>query len=82
MEYDLEEEGLYELVCLYKLLLALDGAKSESKIVLDLREFDFLDEPLKESKTHFVNKVTCYRHLFKYAVGEDDKILLGPESNS
>jgi hypothetical protein len=35
-----EDEGLYELVCIYKLLLALNLVKMEDKIVLDLTEFD------------------------------------------
>jgi hypothetical protein len=77
---DITEEGLYELVTLYELLIALEVVKHDEIIRLNVRElrgyYDEIAEVFLESKRNFTDKVSMYNYLFSYTVPNNDQIQL------
>lgn len=74
-----EAEGLFELVTLYKLFLALEEANPSDEVVLDVSEaeLDYSDfnDIVEDAQRNFVDKVNIYRYLDRYAVDNSDRIL-------
>jgi hypothetical protein len=80
LEYIVEDEGLYELVTLYKLLIALEVVKPGEIIRLNVNQlrgyYDDLGEVISNSKRNFTDKVDMYNYLFSYTVPNKDQVEL------
>jgi hypothetical protein len=75
-----EEQGLFELVALYKLLLALEAAAPRRKVSLDLKDFesyyDDFSKILSNAKKNFTDKVSVYNYLFTHTIPNNDQVQL------
>src|SRR5918996_833256 len=75
-----DDHGLFELVALYRLLLAVETVDPSEVITLDISEFALddneLGEVIKESQKDFIDTVNVYRFLERYVVDNRDKTLL------
>jgi hypothetical protein len=72
------DEGLWELVALYKMCLALHDSNLEDKVILNLKEFrpfyDNFKEVPSDIKRNFIDRVKMYDYLFDYTVDRIDKV--------
>ena len=69
-----DEEGFYDLVGAYWLLLALEYVKPDEGVILDLTEFEFEEEDiLAEIKKVFIGKVSTYNFLFRNTLSGADQ---------
>lgn len=72
------DEGLFELVALYELLLALEAATSGQKVRLDLRDFkpyyDDFSNVLPDVKRHFTDIVNTHNYLFSHNLPNNDQV--------
>jgi len=76
----IEDEGLYELVYLYQLLILLEMVKPDELIQLNVREFrddyDNFEELIQDEKRKFTDKVSMYNFLFSHTVPNKDQTQL------
>lgn len=74
------DEGLSELVALYKLLLALEAVTRRQKVRLDLKDFrsyyDDFSDILLDVKNHFTDIVSTYNYLFSHTIPDNDQVQL------
>lgn len=74
-----EDEGLWELVGLYRMFLALNHSSVSEKVILDVRQFrqyydnDYM-QLYADVKQNFIDKVKMYDYLFDYTVNTIDKV--------
>jgi hypothetical protein len=77
LEYD---EGLFELVALYKLFLSVEATNPSEIVTLDISEFALEDNELSDvigdAREAFIQAANMYRFLNRYVIDESDRASL------
>lgn len=74
-----EDEGLWELVGLYKMFLGLNDSSISERVILDVRDFrEYYENDIiqlyADVKQNFIDKVKMHDYLFDYTVDSVDKV--------